>query len=90
MSVTSDSAPVLKKKQSVPIHCYVTTQTVAIVAIYQLVSGRDLKYRYNYVIIIMQSSLTCQFEHSGKVRSGLIGNFISIAIRFGLISSVLR
>ena len=23
----------------------------------------------------MQSSLTCQFEHSGKVRSGLIGNF---------------
>ena len=25
----------------------------------------------------MQSSLTCQFEHSGKVRSGLIGNFYS-------------
>ena len=24
----------------------------------------------------MQSSLTCQFEHSGKVRSGLIGNFL--------------
>ena len=47
-----------------------------------------------FTVCITQSSLTCQFEenfeHSGKVRSGLIGIFISIAIRFGLISSVLR
>ena len=28
-----------------------------------------------FAVCITQSSLTCQFEHSGKVRSGLIGNF---------------
>ena len=28
-----------------------------------------------FAVCVMQSSLTCQFEHSGKVRSGLIGNF---------------
>ena len=28
-----------------------------------------------FAVCVMQSSLTCQLEHSGKVRSGLIGNF---------------
>ena len=28
-----------------------------------------------FAVCITQSSLTCQFEHSGKVCSGLIGNF---------------
>ena len=28
-----------------------------------------------FAVCITQSSLTCQFEHSGKVRSGPIGNF---------------
>ena len=42
-------------------------------------------------VCITHNSLTYQFEHSGKVRSGLIGHFfIFIAITFGLISSVLR
>ena len=37
---------------------------------------RRLSYiAYIYAVCVMQSSLTCQFEHSGKVRSGLIGNF---------------
>ena len=47
-----------------------------------------------FAVCAMQSSLTCQFEHSGKVRSGLIldlalENLFFIAVRFGLISSVL-
>ena len=28
-----------------------------------------------FAVCVMQSSLNCQFEHSGKVRSGLIGKF---------------
>ena len=28
-----------------------------------------------FAVCITQSSLTCQFEHSGKVRSGLIGKY---------------
>ena len=28
-----------------------------------------------FAVCVMKSSLTCQFEHSGKVRSGLIGNY---------------
>ena len=30
---------------------------------------------YIYIYDLSVFSLTCQFEHSGKVRSGLIGNF---------------
>ena len=30
-----------------------------------------------FAVCITKSSLTCQFEHSGKVRLGLIGNFYS-------------
>ena len=36
-----------------------------------------------FAVCVMQSSLTCQFEHSGKVRSGLVngfGNLFFIAI----------
>ena len=36
-----------------------------------------------FTVCVRQSSLICQFEHSGKVRSGLdLENLIFTAIRF--------
>ena len=38
-----------------------------------------------FAVCITQSSLTCQFEHSGKVRSGLVLN-LALEILFSLLS----
>ena len=52
----------------------------------------DLVAVEHFAVCVMQSSLTGQFEHSGKVGSGLrlnlaLENLFFIAIRLGLISS---
>ena len=49
-----------------------------------------------FAVCVMQSLLTCQFEHSGKVRSGLVSLNLALeilfffAIKSGLVFSVLR